>query len=283
MIKHHDQILLDEQPMFTKISVQNPLSEPLSLPSDACYLYVEKGDGHSLFKPAKIEAIPGTVILSTCGLTVGKMIGEQPAGAMDTIIVHFNRELLEWAFEGEKPALWEELQTPVNQYLVQNAADQLVRFYFDSIAQLFQNKAALTKPILKIKLREIILLLLQTNNSHAVRQIIKSLFSERTFSFKEVVDAHIFTSVTIEALASLTGCGLTTFKRKFKDTYGMPPGKYLMDKRLEKVAESLRISDESVSQIGYEWGFESPEHLSRAFKKKFGASPSAYRVDFSVK
>ncbi|OJJ22464.1 hypothetical protein BKI52_07220 [marine bacterium AO1-C] len=283
MIKHHDQILLDKQPIFTKLSVQNPLNESLSLPSDACYLYIEEGEGQALFKPANIVADAGTVILSTCGLTVGSMISAQSAGAMDSIIVHFNNDLLQWAFEGDKPALWEELQTPVNQYLVQNAASQLVKFYFESIAQLFLNKAALTKSLLKLKLREIVLLLLQTDNSEAVRQIIKSLFSERTFTFKEIVDAHIFTPITIESLAQLTHYSLTTFKRKFKETYGTPPGKYLIDKRLEKVAESLRITDESVSQIGYEWGFDSPEHLSRAFKKKFGVSPSSYRVDFSVK
>jgi AraC-like DNA-binding protein len=283
MIKHKEQITLGEYPIFTKISVQTPLAEGLDLPSDACYLFIEKGEGHALATGSRITATPGTVILSTCGLTVGHMIASQPAGAMDSIIVHFNRSLLEAVFEGEKPMLWEELQRPVSQYVVQTAADELVQIYFDGINQLFQHKAALSDTVLKLKLKEVILLLLQTNNSDPIRQIVKSLFSERTFTFKELIDAHIFSAATIENLAQLTNCSLSTFKRKFKETYQATPGKYILEKRLEKVAEALRISDDPISQIGYDWGFESPEHLSRAFKKQYGLSPSAYRLDFSVK
>ena len=283
MIKHQDQISLNGTAVFTIISLETPLQEALRLPSDACYLYVEKGTGHTLYKPGNIVAKEGTVILSTCGLTVGKMIAEQPKGTMDSIIVHFNRNLLQQIFEGEKPSLWEELRAPINRYVVQTAADELVTFYFDGIGRLFQNKAALTDTILKIKLKEIVVLLLQTGNAEPIRQIVKSLFSERAFTFKELVDAHILSAASVENLAQLTNCSLSTFKRKFKDIYHTSPGKYIMDRRLEKVAEALRISDDAVSHIGYDMGFESPEHLSRAFKKKFGLSPSVYRLNFSVR
>jgi AraC-like DNA-binding protein len=283
MIHHQDQLSLKGLPVFTQLKLETPLQERLALPSDACYLHIEEGEDHSLYAPARITATPGTVILSTCGLTVGHMITEQPRGSMSTTIVHFNRELLNVVFEGEKPALWEELQTPVNQFMVQTAADALVQHYFDSVAQLFQNKAAVSPFMLKLKLKEIILLLLQTDSAEPIRQIIKSLFSERTFTFKEIVDAHIYTFVSIEGLAQLTHCSLSTFKRKFREIYDSSPAKYITARRLEKVAEALRTSDEAVSQIGYAWGFESPEHLSRAFKKQFGVAPSAYRLSFLVK
>jgi AraC-like DNA-binding protein len=283
MINHQDQLSLEGLPVFTQLRLETPLEEVLSLPSEACYLHIEEGDNHSLYAPAGITATPGTVILSTCGLTVGHMITEQPRGSMSTTIVHFNYELLDLVFEGEKPVLWEELQTPINQYLVQTAADTLVRHYFDSITQLFRHKAAVSPSILKLKLKEIILLLLQTNNAEPIRQIVKSLFSERTFSFKEIVDAHVYTAISIESLAQLTHCSLSTFKRKFSEIYNSSPAKYIIAKRLEKVAEALRTSDKTISHIGYEWGFESPEHLSRAFKKQYDIAPSAYRLSFSVK
>lgn len=283
MIKHKDQISLKGTAVFTSISLETPLQEPLHLPADACYLYIDKGTGHSLLKVGNIRANPGTVILSSCGLTVGNMISTQPQGEMDTIIVHLNKDLLEEVFQGEKPALWEEMQTPINQYVVQTAANELVRHFFEGISRLFRNKAALSDTILKIKLKEIILLLLQTDNAESFRQIIKSLFSERTFTFKELVDAHILSAASIDSLAQLTHCSLSTFKRRFREIYHSSPAKYIMDHRLDKVAECLRVSDEAISHIGYDLGFESPEHLSRAFKKKFGISPSGYRLSFSVK
>ena len=284
MIRHLDKISLQNQPVFTKIGIQTPLNESIDIPSDACYLYIDQGEGHTLLPlpNGDISATSGTVILSACGLTVGKMISEQPKGSMDTIIVHFNRELLEEVFEGEKPELWEEMEAPITQFIVQTAADKLIEFYFNTIHQLFDNKAALTDTLLKLKLKEIILLLLQSDNSESIRQIIKSLFSERKFTFKEMVEVHLF-SASIEELALITNCSLSTFKRKFKEIYHTSPGKYVMEKRLEKVAESLRISDEAISNIGYDWGFESPEHLSRAFKRQFGLTPSAYRMSLTVR
>ncbi len=283
MIKHRDQLLLGKTTVFTRIAVETPLEDDLGLPADACYLYIQEGEGQTLYAPAQITASKGTVILSTCGLTIGNLIAHEMAGSMETIIVHFNRDLLQLIFEGEKPAIWKELQRPVNQYLVQEAASQLVKLYFNNINELFDNQAAVTEELLKLKLKEIVLLLLQTENAEPVKEIMRSLFSDRIFDFEEIVEAHLLTPATVTNLAQLTNSSLSTFKRRFKEVYHQSPGQYLLEKRLEKIAEELRMSDEAISSIGYRLGFDSPEHLSRSFKKKFGVSPSSYRMTSMVK
>ncbi len=277
MVVFKDQISYKDTPVFTKLRLETPLMEPLALPSDACYLHINDGDGHQLALVPRVDAIKSSTILSTCGLTVGNIISQNLKGKMETTIVHFNIDLLKECFENEKPNLWEEINTPINEYVVQSAANQLVAFYFSSIEQFFQNKEAVNDELIKLKLKEIVHLLLQSENSESVRKIINSLFSERTFSFKELVDAHICTSASVDNLAQLTGTSLATFKRKFKEVYDDSPAKYVLQKRLEKVAELVRITDEPISQIGYQLGFESPEHLSRSFKKQYGLSPSNYR------
>lgn len=283
MITYHDTIHLFNQPLFTKVNLTTPTSEVLPIPSEACYAYIVDGDGQTLSPPNKIVANPGQVILSLCGFTVGKMLTEQEEGFVHSLIVHFNKDQLKRVFKGDKPKLWKELEKPVTQYVVQSAANTLIKFYFDGIAQLFKNKAALTEDILILKLKEIVLLLLQTDNSDSIRQIMYSLFSDRVFTFKETIDAYIHLPVSVEDLAQLTHCSLSSFKRKFKTIYNTTPGFYLLDKRLEHVSEHLQHSSESISTIGYQCGFTSPEHLSRAFKKKFGVTPSMYRLNFSAK
>lgn len=283
MIRFFDQILLDDTPLFTRLELRSPLTDSLELPSDACYLYIEKGTGNTLFNIGHITNDTGTTILSTCGLTMGNMISEQTEGEMQTIIVHLNSGVLKRVFDHDKPALWQELERPINKFVVQQSANLLVQAFFKSIESFFENKEVLSPSVLELKLKEIVLLLLQSDNSEDVRQIMKSLFSERTFTFKETVDAHLFSAVTIEALSQLTNTSLSTFKRRFKEIYDQSPAKYIQEKRLDKVSEKLRTSDDQISHIGYDLGFESPEHLSRAFKNKFGITPSEYRMSFSVK
>lgn len=283
MIKEQHQILLLNTPLFSKISIDTPLNTSLQLPADACYTYILQGDKQVFSQKENITATSGQVILSLCGLTMGKMLSDLPKGSIYSIIVHFNPKLLKFVFEGEKPAIWKELEKPVTEYVVQSAANALVTHYFNGIINLFDNKEAATDQILKLKLKELILLLLQTNNAENVRQIMNSLFSDKTFSFKELVDAYIFKPVNIENLAMLTNCSVSTFKRKFKEIYHSTPSRYIINQRLEKVAQLLEFSDKNISTIGYNCGFENPEHLSRAFKKKYKISPSRYRKNCSIK
>jgi AraC-like DNA-binding protein len=283
MIKEKQQISLFDHPLFSIVKMDTPSDESLNLPSDACVAYILEGDGQTFSEKEGIAAKPEDAIVSFCGLTLGNLMSTLPEGRIHTVLVHFNREVLDKVFEGEKPKLWEELQTPVTRYVVQTAANELLRHYFSSVIYLFENQLAVTEPILKLRLKEIILLLLQSDNSEYIRQIIKSLFSEREFSFKELIDAHIEHIDAIENLAMLTNTSVSTFKRKFRQVYGSTPARYRLELKLKRVADLLKTSDSSISSIGYDCGFESPEHLSRSFKKKYGMSPSQYRLNFSVK
>ena len=53
-------------------------------------------------------------------------------------------------------------------------------------------------------------------------------------------------------------------------------GKYGVDK-------VLKVSDATISAIGYECGFATPAHLTKVFKTKYNKTPSQYRLDFSRK
>lgn len=277
MINEHDCISLFGYPLFTIVNIDTPFNGSLDIPADACYAYVIQGDRQVFSKSDNIAAIPGHTILSLCGITLGHMLAQQPEGGIHSVIVHFNRDVLNKVFKNEKPLLWEELKQPVTKYVDQSAANGLVENYFDSVRQMFQYKEAITESILQLKLKEVILLLLKADNSDNVLQIVRSLFSEKEFSFKELVDAHIENANSIEELAMATNCSLSVFKKKFKEAYNTTPAKYRLQLKIEKVAELLRTSDEPVNAIGYECGFNSPEHLSRVFKDRYGYTPREYR------
>ncbi len=73
--------------------------------------------------------------------------------------------------------------------------------------------------------------------------------------------------------------GTNEFKLKygFKELYGMPVHRYLMQERLRKSNMLIQYTDKSLKTIAHMTGFKSMPHFSRAFKKHFGYTPSELR------
>ena len=283
MSDRHQSISLFGKPLFSWVEAEKPMESGINLPSEACFAYIMDGEPQTVSDRPYVRIEAGQVILSLCGFTVGQMLSRHEPGNLNTIVVHFHREVLQQIYQNEPPPQWRELESPVVQYLVQVSASALIKQYFDSIRHLFAHQEAITDDLLVLKLKEVIVLLLQTPESDNVLQIIRSLFSEKTFSFKEVIEAHVCEPVTVDDLAMLTNQSLSSFKREFRKVFNSTPADYLVKRRTELVAQKLQTSDDSISEIGYDCGFSSPAHLSRAFKARFGLSPSQYRLNLSVK
>jgi len=282
MITEHEVIELYGCPLFTRIRVSAPVQEEIPIPSEACFAYITEGTGQRLSTDGSLMALPGQVILSMCGSMVGKQLTQEPKSEITTIVVHFQRKVLQKVYAQSKPAYWKELQKPVVKLIVQSAASELVKQYFEGLKHIFKYEEGLSEELLVLKLKEIVLLLLRTEKSEAMSQIMRSLFSEKTFSFKEVIEANICEPASLERLAALTHHSLTSFKKEFKRIYNTTPGAYMIEKRVERVAQLLEYSEDSISGIGYECGFASPAHLSRVFKDKYGISPTEYRLQTTV-
>ena len=75
--------------------------------------------------------------------------------------------------------------------------------------------------------------------------------------------------------------GTNEFKLKygFKELYGMPVHRYLMQERLRKSNMLIQHTDKSLKSIAHMTGFKSMPHFSRAFKKHFGYTPSELRKE----
>ena len=169
------QILLFEKPLFTWYELLTPIEGGFDLPAESCFAYVLEGDEQDLTKSGFL-ATKGTVILSLCGKTVGRSLSTIESGKLSAIVVHFNREVLQKVFDGQKPKFWKELDHPMKKDTSQEDATALVKAYFSCIAKFFEHKNVLSEEILVLKLKEIILLLLQTDESSNLNIIIRSLF-----------------------------------------------------------------------------------------------------------
>lgn len=89
--------------------------------------------------------------------------------------------------------------------------------------------------------------------------------------------AHPEQRPTIEELARKYLMNPTTLKEVFKAVYGDSLAQHMKAHRLEKAAELLRCSEESIAAIARSCGYESPSRFSSAFRAHFHVLPAEYR------
>lgn len=63
-----------------------------------------------------------------------------------------------------------------------------------------------------------------------------------------------------------------------KKETGHSAQEFIQDKIIEVAKEKIFDPEKSVSEVAFELGFKYPQHFTRLFKKKVGASPQAYRT-----
>jgi AraC-like DNA-binding protein len=78
-------------------------------------------------------------------------------------------------------------------------------------------------------------------------------------------------------LAAGTGLSTTHLAELFTRDVGVPPHRYLLERRIERAAELLAGTDLPVTAVALEVGFGSGQHLARAFRAATGCTPRDYR------
>ena len=70
---------------------------------------------------------------------------------------------------------------------------------------------------------------------------------------------------------------MTSFRRKFTELVQEKPQAYLMRLRMEKAKDLLDKHPElNIQEVGLRCGFEDKSNFTRAFKNRYGVTPSEY-------
>jgi AraC family transcriptional regulator len=89
---------------------------------------------------------------------------------------------------------------------------------------------------------------------------------------------HLDQDVSLAALAGQAGLSAFHLHRVFSAAAGETPKQFTLRLRLGRAAAMLLTSDDSVLDIALGCGFQSHEAFCRAFRKRFGMTPSDYRA-----
>lgn len=83
-------------------------------------------------------------------------------------------------------------------------------------------------------------------------------------------------TMSVNALAEACALTPTKFIREFQKCYGVTPGDYLQDKRVNG-ARRLIAMGVPISEAALEMGFSDQAHLQRTFKSRHAMTPGQYR------
>lgn len=93
----------------------------------------------------------------------------------------------------------------------------------------------------------------------------------------EFVEEHLTEGIALATLAELVGLSPFHFSRAFKHSFGVPPHRYHMSRRMEKAKALLAKPASSVTEVGLQLGFSETSAFTTAFRRFTACTPSEYR------
>jgi len=93
----------------------------------------------------------------------------------------------------------------------------------------------------------------------------------------DYIEENLKSEIKIEALAQVAGYSTYHFLRVFKETLHLTPADYIRKRRLTEIAKELMRGDKYISDIAFEYGFNSKENFVRAFKNEHHITPTEFK------
>ena len=107
-----------------------------------------------------------------------------------------------------------------------------------------------------------------------------SLLAALELYVKNYISKNYMDELRLPELANMAGMSPSAFSRFFKLHTGRNISEYIIDLRLGYAARMLVDTAKSISEIGFDCGFNNLSNFNRIFKKKKGCSPSEFRENY---
>jgi AraC family transcriptional regulator len=112
----------------------------------------------------------------------------------------------------------------------------------------------------------------------AMRPETEQAYKERILRVLGHIHQHLDDALDLEELAAIAHFSPYHFHRVFRGMVGETLMEHVRRLRLERAAHRLKFTDQPVTRIAFDAGYEAHEAFTRAFGAMFGVAPSQYRL-----
>lgn len=264
--------------LIEKAILEAPYRHEGVFQNQGCFLYIKGAEGKVLSSHDNFEFDKESkeAVLLKCDTYFLDFIKSTQNNKIELIAVHLYPELLKKLYIHELPKLIQkESNTPKTKHVVDEV---VIAKFIDSLDFYFETPSLVNEDLLELKIKELVLLLIQTKNIDSILELINDLYTKRISTLREILELHLYSNLSVEELAKLSGMSLSSFKREFKKQFGDSPLNYINTEKIKKAKDLLSLPELSISDIAYEVGFNDPLYFTRLFKKKEGKSPTEFRA-----
>jgi AraC family transcriptional regulator len=94
------------------------------------------------------------------------------------------------------------------------------------------------------------------------------------------VEEHLDERIYLTTLARLARLSVHHFCRAFKQSFGMPPHRYHVQRRIDRAKTLLADRANSITDVGLSLGYSHSSAFTSAFREMTGQTPSRFRRNF---
>ncbi|MFI4910416.1 MAG: AraC family transcriptional regulator [Sedimentisphaeraceae bacterium JB056] len=84
--------------------------------------------------------------------------------------------------------------------------------------------------------------------------------------------------IQITELADIASLSISQFDRRFKKVFGISPLKYITKTRIDAACIAIEKTNQTITQIAYNTGFNDHSYFTKVFFKIIGKTPKQYRT-----
>jgi AraC family transcriptional regulator len=95
--------------------------------------------------------------------------------------------------------------------------------------------------------------------------------------------SHLHERPTLDALAEVVHMSVAHLRRQFRLVHGKSPHEVLTDLRLDRAAQVLANTNDTLEAVSRRSGFNSASDLCRVFRRRFGVYPNEWRTQVAGK
>ena len=174
-------------------------------------------------------------------------------------------ERFQFLFDNDNDFLIEEIMT-----------DDILRTVNDIVKK--EEPSVLKDYHYKLKAMELLFYLFQSlgKREKSAHQKLSEKDIKAVYNVRDKIISSLNKPSTIDELKQIAGMNELKMRKLFTQVFGMGIYEYYQHLRMKEAARLLRDEKLSVSEVGYQMGFENLSHFSRVFEKHIGKKPKKY-------